>query len=108
MDATISYEHNEIASSNIPWDKMTCLSVWEISTPFRFRVLGVENVKKFNEYDGRHMYVTAEVYHGGESIDQMMTSSTHCCVNPRWEDWLSTSTQLCNIPRVRGKGDFKF
>jgi hypothetical protein len=78
---------------------MTCISIWELTKLFRIKIVGVENVEENSQIVS--LYVTAGVYHGGELMSPLMTSSSVSLhSNPRWYEWITSNIQLCNVPRV--------
>eukprot|EP01117_Protostelium_nocturnum_P006783 TRINITY_DN2436_c0_g1_i2.p1 TRINITY_DN2436_c0_g1~~TRINITY_DN2436_c0_g1_i2.p1 ORF type:complete len:1251 (+),score=411.48 TRINITY_DN2436_c0_g1_i2:224-3976(+) len=102
-DPKYVYVHEEIVSSQRPWDQLTTISMWELNSPFRVKILGAENVKlpKTASGNGYYTYVTTGMYHGGELISPPMQSvSTLFSQNPRWNEWNSTNIQMGNIPRA--------
>jgi len=90
---------------------------------FRVKIQRVENVDNFNNlYEqwtqndkdmkqlkkdtsrevkrGTCLYVRAQLCHGDVVIaDDMFTNAMLYCNNPVWDEWLTTSLAMCNIPR---------
>jgi hypothetical protein len=98
-DPHFYYDHDSIRSDVMPWDQQTCISIWEMASKFRLKVVGVENIKVDDELPG--IYLTAGLYHGGEIIaPEMRSTTTTLNASPRWYEWITTNIQLCNIPRV--------
>lgn len=96
-DGNIRYTHDEIQTSENSWDHLTCMSVWEMKREFKFRIIGVENVKK----DDGSLYITAALYHGGEMQGKMgATFNVDGCSSPRWYETINTGMPMYNIPRA--------
>jgi len=111
----LSYNHESLNLENQPWDKLTCFSIWSMPFPFRIKIFGVEDVSPYSasfqelqppgtrtdiEDAPISLYVTCGIYHGGELIGNLMTTNlTECSAHPRWNQWLISTTKLCNLPR---------
>eukprot|EP01116_Phalansterium_solitarium_P018016 TRINITY_DN4609_c0_g1_i1.p1 TRINITY_DN4609_c0_g1~~TRINITY_DN4609_c0_g1_i1.p1 ORF type:complete len:1412 (-),score=535.42 TRINITY_DN4609_c0_g1_i1:565-4800(-) len=92
----LRYDHEEIHNHSKFWDQMTCFSIWDMTSTFRMRIVGVDNQRPFP--DGQ-LYFKAGLYHGGELIsDAMSSSSMPSCFNPRWYEWLGCPIRLQNVP----------
>jgi hypothetical protein len=115
-DPTPKYDHSEIKLGTKRWDQMEVISVWDLDMPFRFRVIGVENLSptsasfiaalgnsKVNTCEDAplYMYVTSELYYGGELLDTPFISTPiPASSNPRWHEWTKSHISLANLPRA--------
>lgn len=113
-DPTIKYDHNEISMNNKNINDMACISVWDIDRNFSFEVIGVENIspfsKSFSSISGKsptcedcnlYMYIVAELYLGGDMLDEPWVSSfIGSTSNPRWCERASFNIKLSDIPRA--------
>lgn len=120
-DPAIKYDHAEISVGKRPAERMACISVWDLRRSFRIRLTGVENVSPIsNSFVAAYtavassskvptscddcplyMYVTAELYHGGELISKPYVSSiVPASNNPRWHEWAEFDINMANLPRA--------
>lgn len=70
-DANFRQEHNheELSVLNHAWDEITHISMWDLERPFRYKLIGVDNIlsssQRFQEL-GRpedfSLYVLAELF----------------------------------------------
>jgi phosphatidylinositol-4,5-bisphosphate 3-kinase len=116
QDPDIRYDHRDLTVSNskVSWENMSAISAWDITRPFRFRILGVENVNSqstnFIAALGRQapadtaklfLYITAGLYHGGELLDTLYTTQQVISTsNPRWYEWVKTNIKVKDLPRA--------
>jgi len=122
-DPTIKYDQAEISLGKRAAEKMSCISIWDMHRPFRMRITGIENVSPISNsfmaaYSAAvsssssklpsscddcplYMYMTAELYHGGEMLDASWCSSiVPASNNPRWHEWAKFNISMENLPRA--------
>lgn len=120
-DPSIKYDHAEVSVGKRPAERMACISIWDLQRKFRIRLVGVENVSPIsNSFVAAYtavassskvptscddcplyMYLTAELYHGGEMIAKPFVSSiVPASNNPRWHEWAEFDISLSNLPRA--------
>jgi phosphatidylinositol-4,5-bisphosphate 3-kinase len=122
-DPTIKYDQAEICLGKRPAESMSCISIWDMHRPFRLRVVGIENVSPISNsfmaaYSAAvsssskipsscddcplYMYMTAELYHGGEMLEHASwcSSVVPASNNPRWHEWAHFNVRMANLPRA--------
>jgi hypothetical protein len=80
LDAsTIQYNHQDLCSETLAWDQKTKISIWEVTHQLRVKIIGVEQLSKYcgsivKLQECSFMFVSVELYHGGERIAPMQTT----------------------------------
>eukprot|EP00735_Rhodelphis_limneticus_P000750 TRINITY_DN11275_c0_g1::TRINITY_DN11275_c0_g1_i1::g.762::m.762 TRINITY_DN11275_c0_g1::TRINITY_DN11275_c0_g1_i1::g.762 ORF type:complete len:1066 (+),score=268.88,sp/P54673/PI3K1_DICDI/38.97/0.0,PI3Ka/PF00613.15/6.2e-59,PI3_PI4_kinase/PF00454.22/2.1e-50,PI3K_C2/PF00792.19/5.8e+02,PI3K_C2/PF00792.19/4.8e-25,PI3K_rbd/PF00794.13/0.00056,PI3K_rbd/PF00794.13/5.8e-13,HEAT_2/PF13646.1/0.14 TRINITY_DN11275_c0_g1_i1:311-3199(+) len=111
-EAERNYDAEVNTAVQTPEDSWTCIPIWKLKRRFRLRIRGVENLKdppskdksdagKKGSVREDEVYVQGGLYSGGEQLGStFQTEPQPFSKNPRWSNWLTTSVDLCDLPRA--------
>ncbi|XP_078374563.1 phosphatidylinositol 4,5-bisphosphate 3-kinase catalytic subunit beta isoform-like isoform X2 [Oculina patagonica] len=73
------------------------LSLWDIGTHLRIKIVSAANV---NADDSMKVCVRAGIYHGGDALCDITSTSPESGLNPTWNQYLDYDLNVVDIPRM--------
>lgn len=81
---------------------MSRFSIWDLIRSFRIKIIGAENVGP--ELQNSFLFVSVGLFHSGKQLSPFKyTNVIPYSPSPRWYQWIETTIEMKNIPRVKKK-----